>query len=193
MRPEELDCLNGKPRSITIHWLLDGRASHSIRRGLVVVRFFLQRRDFLDETEDHHCDKETDPMSSLLSQYVGKRVEISLTNGLNVKGVVLESADGLVKVQLDQTSPTTSPYVATYPISQVTSVIDLDAKGQGGGGSHSDTDSSHGKITVQVSVVWEGSDEHPEEVNVNFIREEIVTTIPTVSGIATFSSSLVPL
>lgn len=142
----------------------------------------------LEDEEDGGCGKEKDPMSSLLTKYIGERVNLlvantsSTTTGSDVKGIILEVNNDFVKIQLDQTTPTTNPLIATYSLSQVTGVIGLSSKTTGGKGS-----SSKGKVTVQVTIDWVGSDDHPEEVKVNFMREDVITTIPTINGVATFS------
>lgn len=154
----------------------------------------------LNDKDNGGCEKETNPLTTVISQYLGKRIQLSLINGSTAKGVVLDITNDFVNIQLDQTEPTTTPLVATYTLSQVSSVVDLSpsikshsSKGQGHGkngqgssGKHS-SEVSKGSITVQVSVIWEDNNEHPNDIDVNFIRDGIITTIHTINGVATFS------
>ncbi len=64
-------------------------------------------------------------------------------------------------------------------------------KGKGGGGAKkgaSQKDSTHGKITLKVKVVWPEDTLHPDEVDVILTRDGIDTVVTTEDGVATFIS-----
>lgn len=153
----------------------------------------------LGEEDSGGCGKEKNPLASEISELLGKRVQLliegntSTTTQGNVVGTVLEVTNEFVKIQEDQTSATTNPLVGTYPLNQVVGVVELTSdmsskgkgqkgKGSGGKGGHS----TKGKITVEVIVNWVGDTSHPDEVNINYTKEDIVKTVSTINGIATF-------
>lgn len=153
----------------------------------------------LDAEDSGGCEKENGPLTSLFSESLGKRVNLivsgnsSTTAENDIIGTVVAVTPDIVTLQLDQTDATTTPRIGTFPLNQVVGVVDLSSNmtpkgsgkgskgGKGGKGGHS----SKGKITVQVTVNWAGSTVHPSEVNINFIKEDIITTIATINGIAT--------
>ncbi|WP_418791180.1 Ig-like domain-containing protein [Phosphitispora sp. TUW77] len=64
-------------------------------------------------------------------------------------------------------------------------------KGKGGGGAKKVTpakDSTHGKITLEVTIVWPQDVAHPDEVDVILTRDGIDTVVTTEDGVATFIS-----
>lgn len=163
----------------------------------------------LGEEDSGGCEKETNPLTSVFSESIGKRVNLLVSSssstsiGTDVTGTVLEVTNDFLKIQLDQTTATTNPLIATYPLTQIVGIVDLtssktpkgnSSKGKGskgkGSSSHhsSESETSKGEITVQVTVNWIGDTIHPDEVNIKFIRDDIATTIRTINQIATFTA-----
>lgn len=132
----------------------------------------------------HDKDDENDAFDAQLEPLIGKRIELfvksshSSQSESSMKGTLLEVKNGLVEMQLDQTTPSTTPEIVVYKTSDISGFSDL---------SDSSHDSSKGNITVEVSIVWPEGTTHPDEVTVIFIREEIQTEIQTINGVARFS------
>ncbi|MFA9397434.1 MAG: Ig domain-containing protein [Clostridiaceae bacterium] len=128
-------------------------------------------------------EDENDAIDAQLEPLVGKRIELFVKtssaspNETNMKGILLEVKNGLVKMQLDQSTPSTSPEIVIYKTSEITGFSDL---------SDSSHDSSKGNITVEVNIVWPDGITHPDEVTIIYIREEIQTEIQTINGVARF-------
>ncbi|HSQ88868.1 Ig-like domain-containing protein [Romboutsia sp.] len=208
----------GKPPNITgtliyvdkkiLKLRLKSESDGSIKEGIYFLKSILGFIP-LGEEDSGGCEKETNPLTSAFSESIGKRVNLlvssssSTSSGTNVTGTVLEVTNDFLKIQLDQTTATTNPLIATYPLTQIVGIVDLtssktpkgnSSKGKGskgkGSSSHhsSESETSKGEITVQVTVNWIGDTIHPDEVNIKFIRDDIATTIRTINQIATFST-----
>lgn len=158
----------------------------------------------MSEGESGGCggEKEKSPLVDTLKGLIGKRVNLIMgdsnnTQTSNSTGTVIEVTDTLVKMQLDQTSGTTEPFIVTYDMNTITGVTNLSSdkasKGKGGKGGKGGKDSkgegsSKGQITVQVTINWTQGSSHPDEVHVTFIRDDVPTTLLTQGGIVTFTT-----
>ena len=199
----------GKPPNITgilvyidnevIKLRLKSEHESSTKEGIYLLESLLGFIP-IGEEDSGGCEKEESPMTSVLSESLGKRVNLLVdsNSGTDIIGTVLEVTSDFIKLQLDQTTATTTPLIGTYPIDQVVGIVGLTSemsskgKGKGSGGKGSKGGkggkgghSSKGKITVEVTVNWVGSPDHPSEVDINFIKEDIVTKITTINGVAT--------
>jgi|GEM_PF-4343054 len=191
--------IDNKILKLQLHAEHEGSTSHGVYLLESLLGFIP-----LGEEDSAGCEKEKSPLSSVLSESLGKRVQLlvegntSTTTDGNIIGTVMEVTADFVKLQLDQTTATTTPLIGTYPLIQVVGVIDLTSdmsskgkgKGKGSGGKGGKGgkggQSTKGKITVQVTVNWLGSTSHPSEVNINYSKEGLVKTVSTINGVATF-------
>ncbi|MEG2972099.1 MAG: Ig-like domain-containing protein [Clostridium sp.] len=156
------------------------------------------------EEDSGGCEKEENPLTSVFSESLGKRVNLILSGDASigsensVTGTLIEVTSDIVRMQLDQTNNTTKPQIGTFSLTQVVGVIDLQSNistkgnkgnkgtkgGKGGKGGHD----TKNKITLQVKVEFDINLEDPVETKVDFIKDDIVTTISTIGGVATWST-----
>ncbi len=117
---------------------------------------------------------ENDPITEPLQELVGRNVElITTTPPYSTTGVLLEVTESFVTLEVEDEQGNST--IVTLRSSDITGYVD---RGR--------PDTEPGQVFLTVTVQWPDDIAHPEEVDVSLIREDGITIVTTVNGVATF-------
>ncbi|MFE8700798.1 Ig domain-containing protein [Cytobacillus sp. FJAT-54145] len=126
---------------------------------------------------DQGCGEE-DPLTEPLSNLIGRQLEVYTTSQLEaVSGVLVEVQEDFIRLEVDNTQG--GKDIVTIRTSDITRYVDR---------GRPDPGTDPGQVILSVTVQWPDGAEHPDEVNVSLIREDVVTVVRTIDNVATFQT-----
>ncbi|MCM3575938.1 Ig-like domain-containing protein [Mesobacillus subterraneus] len=122
--------------------------------------------------------EEDDPLTEPLQNLIGRRLEVYTSSQAEpVTGVLVEVTDSLIRLEVDNDQGGTD--IVTLRTSEITRYVDR---------GRPDPGTEPGQVILSVTVLWPEGVPHPDEVNVSLIREDVITVVRTVNGVATFAT-----
>ncbi len=122
--------------------------------------------------------EEDDPLTEPLQNLIGRRLEVYTSSQTEpVTGVLVEVTDSLIRLEVDNDQGGTD--IVTLRTSEITRYADR---------GRPDPGTEPGQVILSVTVLWPEGVPHPDEVNVSLIREDVITVVRTVNGVATFAT-----
>jgi uncharacterized protein YjdB len=122
--------------------------------------------------------EEDDPLTEPLQNLIGRQLEVYTTSQTEpVTGVLVEVTDSVIRLEVDNNQGGTD--IVTLRTSEITRYVDR---------GRPDPGTEPGQVILSVTVLWPEGVPHPDEVNVSLIREDVITVVRTVNGVATFAT-----